>query len=274
MFHCWHEVRTDHAELQLFLGEDSLWVDNIAACQARCGRTKGCAHFTYWRDSRGCLLQNASAEPVHDPNSTAGPRRCARQPHVGEPSDRELESPGVPFSLSDWLSERIDLILMVALPCCVLPAVLFVVFMLWKRRKKRRRAPPGRSRPEEAHYHEVSQDSASAAVYQPMRHEETNLPSPASPSYAQKDSLLGRASPGGLTTGQYATSQGGYAPNQGNDSGLAQFLRPEHLGVQVDNGAPVPQATSWHSNAGSWAGHAPEQHPVQHSPMQWYPAHA
>jgi len=45
-------------------------------CQARCMRTPGCAHFTWWPSS-ACHLQDFRAKPQADADAVAGPSSCS-----------------------------------------------------------------------------------------------------------------------------------------------------------------------------------------------------
>jgi len=56
-------------------GQQRSHEDNAAACQARCARTPGCAHFTFWGDG-GCHLQNSAANAEKQNGLTAGPPQC------------------------------------------------------------------------------------------------------------------------------------------------------------------------------------------------------
>ena len=49
----------------------------IAACQARCAKTVGCAHFSYWEPQRHCHLQGVLAERVEGSLWRAGPPGCS-----------------------------------------------------------------------------------------------------------------------------------------------------------------------------------------------------
>jgi len=51
-------------------------VTDLAGCQARCAKTLGCAHFSWWNDW-GCHLQDGSATMnKNQPAATSGPRSC------------------------------------------------------------------------------------------------------------------------------------------------------------------------------------------------------
>jgi len=45
-------------------------------CQARCARTAGCAHFTWWSDTWNCHLQEYDAEPEAAAGAVSGPSDC------------------------------------------------------------------------------------------------------------------------------------------------------------------------------------------------------
>jgi len=49
---------------------------DLAECQARCAKTPGCAHFSWWNDG-GCHLQDGNAQlNANQPAATSGPRSC------------------------------------------------------------------------------------------------------------------------------------------------------------------------------------------------------
>jgi len=66
-------------------GSERSYERDARACQARCARTQGCSHFTYWQFfglDGGCHLQGHEARQVVDPASMglgiSGPRSCER----------------------------------------------------------------------------------------------------------------------------------------------------------------------------------------------------
>merc|ERR1719391_1466897 len=51
---------------------------SVAACQARCAGTSGCAHFAYYVTESYCHLQDAFASPSYqNPNWVSGPSGCS-----------------------------------------------------------------------------------------------------------------------------------------------------------------------------------------------------
>jgi hypothetical protein len=52
-------------------------VGDVAACQALCASTAGCAHFSFWKDG-GCLLTSQYAVSKQSASATAGPSSCDR----------------------------------------------------------------------------------------------------------------------------------------------------------------------------------------------------
>lgn len=50
---------------------------SLDACQRRCARTKGCAHFSYWKVDGGCHLQDSNAAERRDRLATSGPPHCS-----------------------------------------------------------------------------------------------------------------------------------------------------------------------------------------------------
>lgn len=52
--------------------------DNVSACQARCAKTSGCAHFAFWLPGNDCHLQNAFSRPTFSRlGFVSGPPGCA-----------------------------------------------------------------------------------------------------------------------------------------------------------------------------------------------------
>mmetsp|Transcript_63609 Transcript_63609/g.207509 ORF Transcript_63609/g.207509 Transcript_63609/m.207509 type:complete len:770 (-) Transcript_63609:205-2514(-) len=69
---------------------------DLAACQARCASTSGCAHFSFWLIGGACQVHNAAAvERADQPSVYSGPPTC------DETGKRELEL------LSDMMRERV-----------------------------------------------------------------------------------------------------------------------------------------------------------------------
>jgi hypothetical protein len=69
--------------------------DNVSACQARCARTDGCAHFTYYKPLRNCHMQDSDAKPVkHNLLFTAGPPVCSSPIHEMNFRRKFLSRPG------------------------------------------------------------------------------------------------------------------------------------------------------------------------------------
>jgi len=62
----------------------------IAACQARCARAPGCAHFSYWPPQRHCHLHGILAEPLPgQPPWISGPPGC-KEPQVSNATRRTV----------------------------------------------------------------------------------------------------------------------------------------------------------------------------------------
>eukprot|EP00449_Zooxanthella_nutricula_P058267 CAMPEP_0198556416 /NCGR_PEP_ID=MMETSP1462-20131121/86740_1 /TAXON_ID=1333877 /ORGANISM="Brandtodinium nutriculum, Strain RCC3387" /LENGTH=259 /DNA_ID=CAMNT_0044287165 /DNA_START=41 /DNA_END=817 /DNA_ORIENTATION=- len=108
--------------------EPSLPSDNpravdLRACQSRCAALPNCAYFTFFRETQGCLLQDAVAVPSFDSNATAGPARCPPVPAVGEPADEEMQAaiPSGGPSLLRWAGALAAAALGVATLCLLLP---------------------------------------------------------------------------------------------------------------------------------------------------------
>jgi len=207
----------------------SSWAPNASVCQERCATTKGCAYFTYWRHDKDCLLQNGSAKPLQDLNTTAGPRSCQRPPASDEPSIVGSQV----SSITNWVKEKPETLILPGAAFCLLPIVLLLVCMVWKRRKRRRRAPDSGIYGKSPDYHAVPNDAshdysplnrgASPATRDqqpPLAHAPRTamwLPEPADEVQswaAQCESTL--------TTGRYAAAQGA-----GAQSGIPVFLHPE-----------------------------------------------
>eukprot|EP00931_Biecheleriopsis_adriatica_P094337 TRINITY_DN679_c0_g1_i6.p1 TRINITY_DN679_c0_g1~~TRINITY_DN679_c0_g1_i6.p1 ORF type:complete len:3274 (-),score=593.17 TRINITY_DN679_c0_g1_i6:142-9879(-) len=75
--HCW-ESHTKYEPLDM-PGYGRTGENSATACQKRCARVSGCAHFSYWHGDGGCHLQDASAiasAVPHDEKATAGPSTC------------------------------------------------------------------------------------------------------------------------------------------------------------------------------------------------------
>lgn len=212
-------------------GQAEVWASNISVCHTTCQRTAGCAHFTYWRKYKGCLFQNASATPLHDPNTTAGPNSCALLPlGFEEPSDAALALAATPKTGSSWMSWMQERPEVVALPLVILlfvvPALLAAAHHVYHRRRGGRRGPNSRSG--EALYNRVSTDGE-RVEYQPMSTVAEVLPYGGEVSPADLASPQAHeATPSKLSTGMYAASQQSGQPTAPPS---ALFLRPENIGI-------------------------------------------
>eukprot|EP00930_Biecheleria_cincta_P040625 TRINITY_DN27827_c0_g1_i1.p1 TRINITY_DN27827_c0_g1~~TRINITY_DN27827_c0_g1_i1.p1 ORF type:complete len:642 (-),score=88.43 TRINITY_DN27827_c0_g1_i1:298-2223(-) len=60
----------------LLPGHNRSTEEMLASCQARCARTLGCAHFTFWKSSRGCELHSITASWFRAPLALGGPPSC------------------------------------------------------------------------------------------------------------------------------------------------------------------------------------------------------
>eukprot|EP00928_Gymnodinium_smaydae_P025670 TRINITY_DN20386_c0_g1_i2.p2 TRINITY_DN20386_c0_g1~~TRINITY_DN20386_c0_g1_i2.p2 ORF type:complete len:250 (+),score=21.47 TRINITY_DN20386_c0_g1_i2:214-963(+) len=236
-----------------------MWAVNASQCQERCRAQATCAFFSYWPAVQGCLLQNGSAVPVHDPNVTAGPRECPPAPAgLPEPTDRELSLGGSSQSWGDWLKTRPDL-LALAGAICMVPAVLLCVFALWAQQKQARRRGPN-SRPGEPDYHAVATSTDYAVMYEHNGQTDRSLEmsshrSPLAahsgaalaeqgevPSWTAQCAESSAGSSGPLHSDRYASAQlSGRAPD-------SPFLHPEDLGIhshlpQASQHVPHPQTS-------------------------------
>lgn len=60
----------------LLPGHNRSTEEELASCQARCARTLGCAHFTFWASSRACELHSVTASWFREPRASGGPPSC------------------------------------------------------------------------------------------------------------------------------------------------------------------------------------------------------